>query len=54
MPDHGDDRGDAPLGGDFASGQNKGQCQPDEHISGIAFATGWGKPGVPAAILCRK
>ena len=54
MADGGDDRGDSPLGGDFASGQYKGQCQPDEHIAGIAFTTAWAKPGTPSAILCRK
>ncbi|EJD50032.1 cytochrome P450 [Auricularia subglabra TFB-10046 SS5] len=51
--DQGDNRGDA-LGGDFANKQYKGQCNRDEYVAGVAFTTAWLKPGVPAAILCRK
>ncbi|KAH7105825.1 cellulase [Auriculariales sp. MPI-PUGE-AT-0066] len=52
--DQGDNRGDNPLGGDWSSGNNKGQCQQDEHIGGIAFSTSVFRQGNPAAILCRK
>ncbi|KAJ7212554.1 putative secreted glycosyl hydrolase [Mycena pura] len=49
--DQGDDRADG-LGGDFAVGQFKGSCAPNEYIGGVAFTTRLFSDGAPAAIYC--
>ncbi|KAJ7123173.1 cellulase [Mycena epipterygia] len=49
--DQGDNRANT-LGGDFAPGQFKGQCDEDEYIGGVAFSTSLFRNGAPAAILC--
>ncbi|KAJ7457896.1 cellulase [Mycena latifolia] len=39
-------------GGDFASGQYKGGCTPNEYVGGIAFTTRLFADGSPSALLC--
>lgn len=43
----------AGAGGDFATGNYKGQCA-DNESAGIAFTTRLGSSGTPDALYCRK
>ncbi|MFJ9133671.1 glycoside hydrolase family 5 protein [Streptomyces sp. NPDC102256] len=52
--DRSDNRPASAFGGDFASGDYKGQCADDEYAAGIAFTTRLGSRPGPAALLCRK
>jgi len=52
--DRGDNRPAGGPGGEFASGNNKGQCGTDEYAAGIAFTGAWAKGKTPDALLCRK
>ncbi|MEW1561704.1 cellulase family glycosylhydrolase [Streptomyces sp. NPDC093509] len=52
--DRSDNRPAGAFGGDFASGDYKGQCADDEYAAGIAFTTRLGSRPGPAALLCRK
>ncbi|MGW6212270.1 glycoside hydrolase family 5 protein [Streptomyces sp. NPDC055109] len=52
--DRSDNRPASASGGDFASGDYKGQCADDEYAAGIAFTTRLGSRPGPAALLCRK
>ncbi|MEV0935974.1 glycoside hydrolase family 5 protein [Streptomyces phaeochromogenes] len=52
--DRGDDRGQNPKGGDFASGHYKGQCATDEYAAGIAYTGRVGSARTPDALYCRK
>jgi endoglucanase len=52
--DRGDDRGQDPKGGDFASGHYKGQCAADEYAAGIAYTGRTGSARTPDALYCRK
>ncbi|MFJ8990898.1 glycoside hydrolase family 5 protein [Streptomyces sp. NPDC102279] len=52
--DRSDNRPAGASGGDFASGDYKGQCADDEYAAGIAFTTRLGSRPGPAALLCRK
>lgn len=52
--DRGDNRPAAGPGGEFASGNYKGQCATDEYAAGIAFTGAWAKGKTPDALLCRK
>lgn len=50
--DRGDNRNGA--GGDFATGNYKGQCADNEYAAGIAFTTRVGSTGTPDALYCRR
>ncbi|MFJ3306467.1 glycoside hydrolase family 5 protein [Streptomyces sp. NPDC086549] len=50
--DRSDNRPSDGAGGDFASGDYKGQCAADEYAAGIAFTTRLGSSPGPAALLC--
>ncbi|MET7743429.1 cellulase family glycosylhydrolase [Streptomyces sp. NPDC005385] len=52
--DRSDNRPAGASGGDFASGDYKGQCADDEYAAGTAFTTRLGSRPGPAALLCRK
>jgi hypothetical protein len=52
--DRGDNRGPAPKGGDFASGNYKGQCADDEYAAGVAYTGRLGSSRTPDALYCRK
>jgi hypothetical protein len=52
--DRGDNRGSAPKGGDFASGNYKGQCADDEYAVGVAYTGRLGSSRTPDALYCRK
>lgn len=52
--DRGDNRPAGNPGGEFASGNYKGQCATDEYAAGIAFTGAWAKGKTPDALLCRK
>ncbi|MER6102802.1 cellulase family glycosylhydrolase [Streptomyces sp. NPDC001832] len=52
--DRGDNRPAGNPGGEFASGNYKGQCSTDEYAAGIAFTGAWAKGKTPDALLCRK
>lgn len=52
--DRGDNRPTGNPGGEFASGNYKGQCSTDEYAAGIAFTGAWAKGKTPDALLCRK
>ncbi|MGW6687052.1 glycoside hydrolase family 5 protein [Streptomyces sp. NPDC054961] len=52
--DRGDGRPAGGPGGEFASGNYKGQCATDEYAAGIAFTGAWAKGKTPDALLCRK
>jgi endoglucanase len=41
-------------GGEFASGNYKGQCVDTEYAAGIAFTTRIGSAGTPDALYCRS
>ncbi|MGR3867228.1 glycoside hydrolase family 5 protein [Streptomyces graminifolii] len=41
-------------GGDFASGDYKGQCADDEYAAGIAYTSRIGSSPGPAALFCRQ
>ncbi|MGQ4430778.1 MULTISPECIES: glycoside hydrolase family 5 protein [unclassified Streptomyces] len=41
-------------GGDFASGDYKGQCADDEYAAGIAYTSRVGSSPGPAALFCRQ
>jgi hypothetical protein len=51
--DRSDNRPAAAGGGDFASGDYKGQCANDEYAAGIAYTTRTGSSPGPAALFCR-
>ncbi|WP_240649185.1 cellulase family glycosylhydrolase [Streptomyces sp. Z26] len=51
--DRGDDRGDSPKGGEFASGHLKGQCADDEYVAGVAYTGRVGSARTPDALYCR-
>lgn len=52
--DRGDNRPASAPGGEFASGNYKGQCATDEYAAGVAFTGAWAKGKRPDALLCRK
>ncbi|MGW3283153.1 glycoside hydrolase family 5 protein [Streptomyces sp. NPDC001002] len=52
--DRGDNRGSAAKGGDFASGNYKGQCADDEYAAGVAYTGRLGSSRTPDALYCRK
>ncbi|NUP30524.1 MAG: cellulase family glycosylhydrolase [Streptomycetaceae bacterium] len=52
--DRGDNRPAGNPGGEFASGNYKGQCGTDEYAAGIAFTGAYAKGKTPDALLCRK
>jgi hypothetical protein len=52
--DRGDNRPTGAAGGDFATGQYKGQCADTEYVAGVAFTRRIGSSGSPAAVLCRQ
>lgn len=52
--DRGDNRGQAPKGGDFANGHYKGQCADDEYAAGIAYTGRLGSLRTPDALYCRR
>ncbi|MER5884505.1 cellulase family glycosylhydrolase [Streptomyces sp. NPDC001941] len=52
--DRGDNRPAGNPGGEFASGNYKGQCTTGEYAAGVAFSHAWARGGVPAALLCRR
>ncbi|MFG2816000.1 glycoside hydrolase family 5 protein [Streptomyces sp. NPDC048410] len=51
--DRSDNRPPDGVGGEFAQGAYKGQCQVNEYAAGIAFTTRLGARQGPAALLCR-
>jgi endoglucanase len=51
--DRSDNRPAGAPGGDFATGNYKGQCDPGEYVSGIAFTGRLGKFKYPDALYCR-
>ncbi|MFG3526997.1 glycoside hydrolase family 5 protein [Streptomyces sp. NPDC047917] len=51
--DRGDDRPAGGPGGEFASGDYKGQCATGEYAAGIAFTGAWARGKTPDALLCR-
>lgn len=52
--DRGDNRPSGDPGGDFASGNYKGQCAPGEYIAGVAYTGRIGSSRTPDALLCRS
>ncbi|MFI9105905.1 glycoside hydrolase family 5 protein [Streptomyces fildesensis] len=52
--DRGDNRPAGGPGGEFASGNYKGQCATDEYAAGIAYTGRVGSRRTPDALLCRK
>lgn len=52
--DRGDNRPSGNPGGDFASGNDKGQCADDEYIAGIAWTGRIGSSKTPDALFCRR
>ncbi|MDI2125842.1 glycoside hydrolase family 5 protein [Yinghuangia seranimata] len=52
--DRGDNRPAGNPGGEFASGNYKGQCGTDEYMAGIAFTGAYAKGKTPDGMLCRK
>ncbi|WP_326768750.1 hypothetical protein OG978_33225 [Streptomyces sp. NBC_01591] len=52
--DRGDNRPAGGPGGEFATGNYKGQCATDEYAAGIAFTCAWAKGRTPDALLCRE
>jgi hypothetical protein len=53
--DRGDNRPAGVEGGDFAYGNDKGQCADDEYAAGVAYTSRVFSPGrEPDALLCRK
>ncbi|WP_436535333.1 glycoside hydrolase family 5 protein [Actinoplanes sp. HUAS TT8] len=52
--DRGDNRPAGNPGGDFASGNYKGQCSDDEYVAGIAWTGRIGSSRTPDALLCRR
>ncbi|MFJ9896711.1 glycoside hydrolase family 5 protein [Streptomyces sp. NPDC091280] len=52
--DRSDNRPAGSDAGDFAVGDYKGQCGPDEYAAGIAYTTRVGSSPGPAALLCRR
>ncbi len=52
--DRGDNRPAGDLGGDFASGNYKGQCAPGEYVAGVAYTGRIGSNRTPDALLCRS
>ncbi|MFH8774498.1 glycoside hydrolase family 5 protein [Streptomyces sp. NPDC017958] len=51
--DRSDNRPADGAGGDYASGDYKGQCAANEYAAGIAFTTRFGSRPGPDALLCR-
>jgi len=51
--DRGDNRPAGTPGGDFATGNYKGQCAPGEYATGIAYTGRVGKSRTPDALNCR-
>jgi hypothetical protein len=52
--DRGDNRPAGEPGGDFASGNYKGQCAPGEYVAGVAYTGRIGSNRTPDALLCRS
>ena len=53
--DRGDNRPADGHGGDFATGNYKGQCADHEHVVGVAYRSWIWSPGKePDALLCRR
>nr|WP_155547069.1 cellulase family glycosylhydrolase [Amycolatopsis camponoti] len=52
--DRGDNRPAGDPGGDFASGNYKGQCAPGEYVAGVAYTGRVGSSRTPDALLCRS
>ncbi|WP_030436989.1 glycoside hydrolase family 5 protein [Actinoplanes subtropicus] len=51
--DRGDNRPSGNPGGDFATGNYKGQCAPGEYAAGIAYTGRIGSSRTPDALYCR-
>jgi hypothetical protein len=41
-------------GGDFATGNYKGQCAPGEYVAGVAYTGRFGSSRTPDALFCRS
>jgi endoglucanase len=52
--DRGDNRPAGNPGGEFATGNYKGQCATDEYVAGVAYTGRLGSRKTPDAILCRS
>ncbi|GAA3547563.1 hypothetical protein GCM10022222_33960 [Amycolatopsis ultiminotia] len=52
--DRGDNRPAGEPGGEFATGNHKGQCAPGEYVAGVAYTTRAGSLETPDALLCRS
>ena len=52
--DRGDNRPSGNPGGEFAHGNYKGQCAPDEYVAGVAYTGRIGSGRTPDALLCRR
>ncbi len=52
--DRGDNRPPVSPGGDFATGNYKGQCNLDEYATGIAYTGRVGMSRTPDALYCRR
>jgi endoglucanase len=52
--DRGDNRPSGDPGGDFATGNYKGQCAPGEYLAGVAYTGRIGSSRTPDALLCRS
>ncbi|WP_433380790.1 glycoside hydrolase family 5 protein [Actinoplanes sp. CA-142083] len=52
--DGGDNRPAGNPGGDFATGNYKGQCAAGEHVAGVAYTGRIGKSRTPDALYCRS
>ncbi|MFI5896658.1 glycoside hydrolase family 5 protein [Actinoplanes sp. NPDC051513] len=51
--DRGDNRPAGNPGGDFATGNHKGQCAAGEYVAGVAYTGRIGKSRTPDALYCR-
>ncbi|MET8149516.1 glycoside hydrolase family 5 protein [Actinoplanes sp. NPDC049668] len=52
--DRGDNRPPGNPGGDFATGDYKGQCADGEYLAGIAYTGRLGSSRTPDALYCRQ
>ncbi|MFD0516886.1 hypothetical protein [Paractinoplanes durhamensis] len=52
--DRGDNRPAGNPGGEFATGNYKGQCANDEYVAGIAWTGRIGSSRTPDALYCRR
>ncbi|MBB4763995.1 glycoside hydrolase family 5 protein [Amorphoplanes digitatis] len=52
--DRGDNRPAGNPGGDFATGNYKGQCGADEYVAGIAYTARLFSSRTPDALYCRR